>query len=123
WDKRGRFSWRYSEDRREGKHTYRSQIDFDHDRHVALYHNGQSYPIPPHVQDALSSFYYTRYQALPIGGSVLFDYHASKRSQHAAPDRQRLIARVVERRQGVLHVRRDRIALPVVVERNVAVVV
>jgi len=81
WDKRGRFSWRYSEDRREGKHTYRSQIDFDHERHVALYHNGQTYPIPPRVQDALSSFYYTRYQALPIGGSVLFDYHASRKSQ------------------------------------------
>ena len=33
------------------------------------------------MQDALSSFYYTRTQALPIGGSVIFDYHASRKSQ------------------------------------------
>ena len=81
WDKRGRFSWRYSENRREGGSKVRTQIVFDHERHEALYHNGQAYPIPPQVQDALSSFYYTRYQALPIGGSVVFDYHASRKSQ------------------------------------------
>src|SRR5262245_60867653 len=81
WDQRGRFSWRYSENRREGGNKFHNQITFDHDRHIALYHNGQTYPIPPRVQDALSSFYYTRYQALPIGGSVLFDYHASRKSQ------------------------------------------
>jgi uncharacterized protein DUF3108 len=81
WDQRGRFSWRYSENRREGGNKYHNQITFDHDRHIATYHNGQAYPIPPRVQDALSSFYYTRYQALPIGGSVLFDYHASRKSQ------------------------------------------
>ena len=81
WDKRGRFSWRYTENRREGGNKYKNQIQFDHDRHEAHYHNGQTYPIPPRVQDALSSFYYTRYQALPIGGSVVFDYHASRKSQ------------------------------------------
>jgi hypothetical protein len=32
------------------------------------------------VQDALSSFYYTRFQPLPLGGSLLFDYHASRKS-------------------------------------------
>jgi len=81
WDQRGRFSWRYLENRREGGNKYHNQITFDPDRHIATYHNGQTFPIPPHVQDALSSFYYTRYQALPIGGSVLFDYHASRKSQ------------------------------------------
>ena len=81
WDKHGRFSWRYTENRREGGNKYKNQILFDHERHEAHYHNGQTYPIPPHVQDALSSFYYTRYQALPIGGSVVFDYHASRKSQ------------------------------------------
>jgi hypothetical protein len=81
WDKRGRFSWRYSENRREGGHKARNQILFDHLRHEAHYDNGQTYPIPPQVQDALSSFYYTRFQALPIGGSVIFDYHASRKSQ------------------------------------------
>jgi len=81
WDKRGQFSWRYSENRREGGHRAKNQILFDHQRHEARYDNGQAYPIPPQVQDALSSFYYTRYQALPIGGSVIFDYHASRKSQ------------------------------------------
>jgi uncharacterized protein DUF3108 len=81
WDQRGRFSWRYTENRREGGNKVHNQITFDHDRHIATYHNGQTYPIPPRVQDALSSFYYTRYQALPVGGSVLFDYHASRKSQ------------------------------------------
>ena len=43
--------------------------------------DGQAFPIPPGVQDALSSFYFTRTQALPLGGSVYFDYHSSRRSQ------------------------------------------
>ena len=81
WDKRGRFSWRYSENRREGGHKAKNQIVFDHQRHEARYESGQTFPIPPQVQDALSSFYYTRFQALPIGGSVVFDYHASRKSQ------------------------------------------
>ena len=80
WDTTGRFSWRYSEDRHEGSHRYKDEILFDHDRQEARYENGQTFPIPPQVQDALSSFYYTRFQALPLGGSLVFDYHASKKS-------------------------------------------
>ena len=80
WDTTGRFSWRYSEDRHEGSHRYKDEITFDHDRQEARYENGQTFPIPPQVQDALSSFYYTRFQALPLGGSLVFDYHASKKS-------------------------------------------
>lgn len=81
WDRQGLFSWRYMEDRREGGTRTHNEIVFDHDRHEARYDDGRVFPIPPHVQDALSSFYYTRYQALPVGGSVVFDYHASHRSQ------------------------------------------
>lgn len=81
WDRQDLFSWRYFEDRREGGYRAHSEILFDHDRHEAHYSNGQTYPIPPNVQDALSSFYFTRFQALPIGGSVVFDYHASRKSQ------------------------------------------
>jgi len=80
WDKNGFFSWRYAEDRREGGNHYSDEIVFDHDRGEAHYKNGTSYPIPPRVQDALSAFYYTRTQALPVGGSIVFDYHASKKS-------------------------------------------
>ncbi|MFI5370369.1 MAG: DUF3108 domain-containing protein [Candidatus Eisenbacteria bacterium] len=81
WDTTGHFSRRYSEDRREGHYKTRSEIRFDYDRQEALYSDGQTCPIPPGVQDALSSFYYTRTQALPLGSSVYFDYHASHKSQ------------------------------------------
>ena len=81
WDERGHYSWHYEEDRHEGGKRSKSAIAFDHARHEALYQDGTHVPIPPQVQDALSSFYYTRLQALPVGGSVVFDYHASKKSQ------------------------------------------
>jgi len=80
WDTTGRFSWRYAEDRHEGPHRFKDEIIFDQDRREARYENGQAFPIPPQVQDALSSFYYTRCQPLPLGGTILFDYHASKKS-------------------------------------------
>jgi hypothetical protein len=81
WDKDGRFSWRYQENRREGKYRVQNEIVFDHERHEARYQDGRTFPIPPGVQDALSAFYFTRFQALPLGGSIIFDYHASKKSQ------------------------------------------
>lgn len=81
WDTTGRFSRRYAEDRHEGHYRAKSEIRFDYDQQEARYDDGQTFPIPPGVQDALSSFYYTRTQALPLGGSVYFDYHASHKSQ------------------------------------------
>jgi Protein of unknown function (DUF3108) len=81
WDTEDRSSLRYREDRHEGGYKASSEIDFDSDRGEAHYSDGRTFPVPPHVQDALSSFYFTRTQALPVGGSVIFDYHASRRSQ------------------------------------------
>ncbi len=81
WDRDGRFSYRYAEDRHEGGYKAKIEILFDHEHHEARYSDGRTFPIPPQVQDALSAFYYTRFQALPIGGSVIFDYHASRKSQ------------------------------------------
>lgn len=80
WDQEGLFSWRYFEDRREGKFRANDTISFTPDSSRARYNDGRTYDIPPHVQDALSSFYFTRFQALPIGGSIQFDYHASRKS-------------------------------------------
>ena len=80
WDKQGRFSWHYSEDRHEGHFKVKESIDFDPANHEARYRNGQVFTIPNACQDALSSFYFTRYQALPLGGSIQFDYHASHKS-------------------------------------------
>ena len=81
WDTTGHYSLRYAESRHEGKFKTKSEVLFDYDRQQAVYDDGQTAPIPPDVQDALSSFYFTRTQALPLGGSVYFDYHASKKSQ------------------------------------------
>ncbi len=81
WDKDSLYSLRYAENRREGKFRAKSEMLFDYPNLQARYDNGKVYPIPPQVQDALSSFYYTRFQALPVGGSIVFDYHASRKSQ------------------------------------------
>ena len=82
WDTTGFFSRRYSENRHEGGYRELSEITFDYDRGEAIYKaDGQAIAIPPQCQDALSSFYYSRTQPLPIGGSVIFDYHASHKSQ------------------------------------------
>jgi uncharacterized protein DUF3108 len=81
WDSDGGFTRRYVENRREGGFRAKDQIEFDYDKLEARYQDGRSYPIPPHVQDALSSFYFARMQSLPLGGSFVFDYHASRKSQ------------------------------------------
>jgi len=81
WDSSGRYSLRYTEKRREGGHKTDNEIIFDQEHREARYADGQVFPIPPRVQDALSSFYFTRFQALPLGGSIVFDYHASRKSQ------------------------------------------
>ncbi len=80
WDVDGRFSWHYRENRREGGYRVSNEITFDRDSLQARWPDGQTYPIPRDVQDALSSFYYTRCLALPLGRSVWFDYHASRKS-------------------------------------------
>jgi hypothetical protein len=80
WDSTGHFSRRYLENRREGKHRAQNEIVFDYTKQEARYQDGKTFPIPPGVQDALSSFYYTRTQPLPLGGSLYFDYHASRKS-------------------------------------------
>ena len=90
WDSSGHFSRRYAEKRREGKYKFDGEIRFDYRRQEAVYKDGRTFPIPPGVQDALSSFYFTRTQALPLGGSVLFDYHASRKS---APMEVRVLGR------------------------------
>lgn len=80
WDHDSLFSWRYFEDRHEGHYTANDTMLFMPDSGKVHYKNGQVYSVPPHVQDALSAFYYTRFKPLPIGGSVFFDYHASRKS-------------------------------------------
>ena len=90
WDQGGLFSHRYFEVRHEGHFEANDTITFDSTAHTARYRNGDVLTVPPRVQDALSSFYYTRFQPLPLGGSIVFDYHASHKS---APMEVRILGR------------------------------
>jgi len=90
WDQENRFSWRYFEDRHEGRYTANDTIVFEPDSLQMRYKNGQAYPVPGPVQDALSSFYLTRFQALPVGGQISFEYHASRKT---APMEVRVLGR------------------------------
>jgi hypothetical protein len=80
WDQDARFSWRYFEDRHEGGHVANDTMAYEPDSSRMRYKNGQTFAVPGPVQDALSSFYLTRFRALPIGGRVAFDYHASHKT-------------------------------------------
>lgn len=80
WDLDGRFSRRYFEDRREGGYRANDTLVYEPDSSRMRYKNGQTYPLPGPVQDALSSFYLTRFKPLPLGGHVVFDYHASRKT-------------------------------------------
>ena len=82
WDQDARFSWHYFEDRHEGGHTANDTMVYEPDSSRMRYKNGQTFDVPGPVQDALSSFYLTRFLALPIGGRVAFDYHASHKTAY-----------------------------------------
>ncbi|MCC6652564.1 MAG: DUF3108 domain-containing protein [Candidatus Eisenbacteria bacterium] len=90
WDRDSLFSWRYFEDRREGHFRANDTLVFEPSKREVHYNNGLSYPVPAQVQDALSAFYFTRFKPLPLGGSVVFDYHASRKS---APMEVRVLGR------------------------------
>jgi hypothetical protein len=90
WDLERRFTWRYFEDRREGKYSTNDTIVFEPDSLQMRYRNGKTYPVSGPVQDALSSFYLTRFHALPIGGTITFAYHASRKT---APMEIRVLGR------------------------------
>jgi hypothetical protein len=80
WDASGRASWRYFEDRHEGKFQANDTITFAGPPWLARYKDGKTYDLAGPVQDALSAFYFCRTQALPIGGSITFNYHASRKT-------------------------------------------
>ncbi len=90
WDHDGRFSRRYFEDRHEGHYTANDTMVYEPDSSRMRYKNGQTFTVPGPVQDALSSFYTTRFLPLPVGGRVTFDYHASRKT---APMEVRVLGR------------------------------
>jgi len=80
WDHEGRFSRRYIEHRLERHEDVHDTTTFEADSLRMRDQKGRVYPVPGPLQDALSSFYKTRFLALPVGGRVPFNYFASRRT-------------------------------------------
>ncbi len=64
-------------DRKEGSYRKHAVVEYDQDNHQAYFHSytdntSKSFPIPPGVQDALSSVYYFRTLPLTVGGEVQY---------------------------------------------------
>jgi hypothetical protein len=58
-DVSGIFSWEFEQNIREGNYKHDSKATFDQFSNIA-YANKKQYPIPPHVHDVISAFYYVR---------------------------------------------------------------
>lgn len=80
WDHTGHFSRRYIEHRLERHEDVNDTTTFEPDSLRMRDQKGRLYPVPGPMQDALSSFYKTRFLALPVGGKVPFNYFASRRT-------------------------------------------
>lgn len=69
---------------RHGLRRVYKEVSFDQERHQAtMTYKGKirTYPIPPRVQDSLSSLYFFRtFRDLPVGQSVFIDVHESKKN-------------------------------------------
>ena len=69
---------------RHGSRYISKEVLFDQEHHQAtMTYKGKvrTYPIPPHVQDSLSSLYFFRtFKNLPVGQSVSIDVHESKKN-------------------------------------------
>lgn len=74
------FTRRFTKKLQEGKYHAHQEIDFDHNKLIATYHNGKQYEIPPNVQDVLSAFYYARTLDLKVGDEIAIDSHADKKN-------------------------------------------
>lgn len=66
----------------QGKEKYDELYEYDQDRGMAVYTRGdkrKETPIPKGVQDSLSSLYYYRSLAHPLGDTLTFDVYASQK--------------------------------------------
>jgi Protein of unknown function (DUF3108) len=74
------YSVRFVKHLREGGYKQDLDVRFDQAEHKAIYDNGQTFDVPPHVQDVLSAFYYVRSQPLPTGAVLSVPTHDNKKS-------------------------------------------
>jgi hypothetical protein len=80
-DMYGLYSLRYDKHIREGKFKTDMSMNFDQEKHLALYNSGRdTFQVPEYVQDVLSAFYFVRTQDLQVGKSILVDNHTDKKT-------------------------------------------
>ncbi|OQY28334.1 MAG: hypothetical protein B6244_07445 [Candidatus Cloacimonetes bacterium 4572_55] len=79
-DTRKLFTRKFTKSLEEGKYRARQEINYDQQNHIATYHNGKQYELPPDVHDVLSAFYYTRCLDLEVGDEVEIETHADRKN-------------------------------------------
>ncbi len=68
----GLFSWRFEKNLREGSYRSDRMYTFNQREHYTVY-KGDTIPVEPWVQDAISALYYVRTQDLKVGSSIFVD--------------------------------------------------
>ncbi len=68
-DVRGLFTWHFEKHLREGKFLADIEEKFDQ-RHHFVVSRGDTIPVPPNVQDVLSSLYFVRTRPLTVGDPI-----------------------------------------------------
>jgi hypothetical protein len=71
-DALGIFPWRFEKKLREGGYSSDRSYTFDQRNNFVVY-GGDTIPVAPHVQDALSILYYVRTQPLVVGQSLFLE--------------------------------------------------
>jgi hypothetical protein len=79
-DAKGLFSRGLAKRLREGRYRQDLSVRFDHERNLAVYHDGAEVPVPPRVQDVLSAFYFVRMLNLRVGQEIHIDNHDKKKN-------------------------------------------
>jgi hypothetical protein len=72
--------WRFEKKLREGGYHKDVLVKYDRRQNFALYDNGDSVAIHPHVQDELSAFYFVRALDLEVGKDVYVDSHSGRKN-------------------------------------------
>ena len=72
--------WRFEKKLREGGYKKDVLVKYDRRKDMAIYTNGDSVSIQPHVQDELSAFYYVRSLDLEVGKTLYVDSHSNRKN-------------------------------------------
>jgi len=76
WSIEQKLPLRFEKHIREGNYSKDETIDFDHQKGVAVYGNGEEKEILPGAQDVLSAFYFVRNHRLVPGDTVVVPNHS-----------------------------------------------